>query len=90
MNTKRTSIESCKSSPEKIDLLVVVWDKRVIDGEERDIPLGEQSLSFSSDTKPKDMIAIIKDAGKDIEDAATQAKDIRAELNKLLDKKDAK
>lgn len=82
----RVSVESCKNSPERVAILVVAWDKRKEGKETVEFPLGEKSLSFPGGTKPVDMLAAIREAGKQIEEAATQAKEIRTELNKELQK----
>ena len=84
MGIKRVSVESCRNSPEQVDLLVVAWDKQIVEGKEQEVPLGEKSLSFPGGTKPADMLDAIREAGKQIEEAADQAKEIRTELNKLL------
>lgn len=82
--TKRVSVESVKNSPERVDILVVAWDKKKVEGKMQEVPLGEKSLSFPGGTKPKDMLKSIREAGVQIEEAATQAKEIRTELNKEL------
>ena len=84
MGTKRVSVESCKNSPERIDIIVVAWDKRMEDDKEVEFPLGEKTLSFPGGTKPSDMLDKIREAGEQIEEAAAQAKEIREELNKEL------
>lgn len=84
MSTKRVSVESVKNSPERVDVLVVAWDKRMEGKEEIEFPLGEKALSFPGGTKPSDMLDKIREAGEQIEEAATQAKEIREELNKEL------
>lgn len=87
MTKKRVSVESVKNSPERVDLLVVAWDTQKVEGESQEVPLGEKALSFPGGTKPADMLDAIKEAGEHIEEAADQAKNIRAELNELLQKK---
>lgn len=82
--SKRVSVESCKNSPERVDLLVVAWDKQMVEGQEQELPLGEKALSFPGGTKPADMLDAIREAGEQIEEAANQAKEIRTELNQLL------
>ncbi len=84
MGTKRVSVESCKNSPDRVDILVVAWDKKMEGKEEVEFPLGEKSLSFPGGTKPRDMLDSIREAGEQIEEAANQAKETRTELNKLL------
>lgn len=84
MGNKRVSVESCKNGPDRIDLLVVAWDKQEVEGQEQEVPLGEKALSFPGGTKPRDMLDAIKEAGEQIEEAANQAKETRTELNKLL------
>ena len=81
---KRVSVESVKNSPERVDVLIVAWDKQIVEGKEQEVPLGEKALSFPGGTKPVDMLDKIREAGKQIEEAATQAKEIREELNKEL------
>lgn len=80
----RISVESVKNSPERVDVLVVAWDKQMVEGQEQEVPLGEKALSFPGGTKPADMLDGIKEAGEQIEEAASQAKEIRTELNQLL------
>jgi len=87
MSKKRISVESVRNSPESIQLMVVAWDKQKVEGELQDVPLGEKSLTFPGGTKPADMLDSIREAGKQIEGAADQAKEIRTELNKLLQEK---
>ena len=84
MGTKRVSVESCRNSPEQVQLMVVAWDTQLVEGKAQEIPLGEKSLSFPGGTKPADMLDAIREAGKQIEEAAAQAKEIREELNKEL------
>ncbi len=84
MSTKRISVESCRNSPESIQLMVVAWDEQEVEGKPQEVPLGEKSLTFAVGTKPKDMLKAIKEAGKQIEETAAQAKAIRTDLNKLL------
>ncbi len=84
MGKKRLSVESVKNSPDRVDLLVVAWDKQVVEGKGQEVPLGEKALSFPGGTKPADMLDSIREAGEQIEDAANQAKEIRTELNQLL------
>jgi len=87
MPKTRVSVESCRSSQEQIQLMVVAWGKQMVNGKQQEVPLGEKSLSFPGDTKPADMLDAIREAGEQIEEAANQAKGIREELNKLLEKK---
>lgn len=84
MGTKRVSVESVRNSPERVDVLVVAWDKRVEEGQEVEVPLGEKSLTFPAGTKPRDMLDAIREAGEQIAEAAAEAKEIRTELNQLL------
>ncbi|MBA7481126.1 hypothetical protein ES707_16596 [subsurface metagenome] len=84
MDKKRISVESVKNSPDRVDLLVVAWDKQVVEGKPQEVPLGEKALSFPGGTKPADMLDFIREAGEQIEEAANQAKEIRTELNQLL------
>lgn len=86
MSKKRISVESVRSSPEQVQLMVVAWDKQVVEGEEQEVPLGEKSLSFPGGTKPNKMLKAIREAGAEIEAVANQAKEIRKELNELLEK----
>jgi len=90
MSKYRISVESCKNSPDRVDILVVAWDKKVVEDQEQEVPLGEKALTFPGGTKPKDMLDAIKEAGEQIEEAANQAKEIRTELNQLLQKKASK
>ncbi len=83
--TKRVSVESVKNGPERIDILVVAWDKQMVEGKPQEVPLGEKSISFPGGTKPADMLDSIKEAAKQIEESANQAKETRTELNKLLE-----
>jgi len=87
LGNKRVSVESVRNSPERVDVLVVAWDKQMVENKEQEVPLGEKSLSFPGGTKPADMIDAIKEAGEQIEEAANQAKETRTELNKLLQEK---
>ncbi len=82
--TRRVSVESCKNGPERIDLLVVAFDKQLVEGKEQEITLGEKALSFPGGTKPADMLDTIREAGEQIEEAAANAKEIREELNREL------
>jgi len=84
MTKHRVSVEKVRNSPDRVDLLVVAWDKQEVEGKEQEVPLGEKALSFPSGTKPADMLDSIREAGEQIEEAANQAKEIRAELNKAL------
>jgi len=84
MGTKRVSVESVRNSPERIDVLVTAWDKRMEGKQEVEFPLGEKSIPFPGGTKPTDMLDAIREAGEQIEEAAAQAKEIREELNKEL------
>ena len=84
MGKKRISVESVRNSPEQVNIMVVAWDKQMVEGKEQEIPLGEKSLTFRGGTKPADMLDAIREAGEQIEEAAAQAKEIRTELNKLL------
>lgn len=84
MGNKKVSVESVKNSPERVDILVVAWDKKMEGKEEVEFPLGEKALSFPFGTKPSDMLDAIREAGEQIEEAAAQAKEIRTELNQLL------
>jgi len=84
MGKARLSVESTKNSPERVDILVVAWDKQLVEGQEQEVPLGEKALSFPGGTKPRDMLDAIREAGEQIEEAAAQAKEIRTELNQLL------
>ncbi len=85
--TKRISVESVKNSPERVDVLVVAWDKQMVEGKEQELPLGEKALTFPGGTKPADMLDQIREAGEQIEEVANQAKEIREELNKELQEK---
>ena len=87
MSKKRISVESCRNSPERIDLMVVAWDEQEVEGKAQEVPLGEKALAFPAGTKPKDMLEKIREAGEQIEEAAANAKEIRTELNELLQKK---
>ena len=80
----RVSVESCRNGPERIDLVVVAWDKQLVEGKETEVSLGETTLSFAGGTKPADMLDTIRKAGEQIEEAAAKAKEIRDELNKEL------
>lgn len=80
----RVSVESVRNSPERVDLIVVAWDKQLVEGQEQEVPLGEKALAFPPGTKPRDMLDAIREAGEQIEEAADQAKEIRTELNELL------
>ncbi len=82
--TKRISVESCRNSPESIQLMVVAWDEQEVEGKPQEVPLGEKALTFPGGTKPKDMLDTIREAGEQIEEAAANAKEIRTELNALL------
>jgi len=84
MGTKRVSVESCKSGLDRVDIIVVAWDKRKEGKKTVEFPLGEKGLSFPGGTKPRDMLDSIREAGEQIEEAATQAKEIRTEINQLL------
>lgn len=84
MGKARLSVESVRNSPEQVQLMVVAWDKQKVEGKEQDVPLGEKALAFPGGTKPAGMLEDIRKAGEQIEEAAAQAKDIRTELNKLL------
>lgn len=84
MGNKRVSVESVKNSPERVDVLVVAWDTQEVEGKPQELPLGEKAISFPGGTKPNDMLDGIKEAGEQIEEAAAQAKEIRTELNQLL------
>jgi len=84
MGNKRVSVESVKNSPERVDVLVMAWDKRLEGEKEVEFPLGEKALSFPGGTKPTDMLSAIREAGVQIEEVANQAKEIRTELNKEL------
>jgi len=90
MGTKRVSVEDCKNSQERIDIIVVAWGKRMEGKKEVEFPLGEKFLSFPGGTKPSDMLDSIREAGKQIEEAAARAKEIRTELNKELSKEVSK
>ena len=81
---KRVSVESVRNSPESIQLLVVAWDTQKIEGKDQEVPMGEKSLTFPGGTKPKDMLEKIREAGEQIEETAANAKEIRTELNELL------
>ncbi len=83
---KRVSVESVRNSPESIQLMVVAWDKQLVEGKQQEVPLGERALTFPGGTKPADMLDSIREAGEQIEEAANQAKEIREELNKELQK----
>ena len=84
MENKRVSVESVRNSPERVDVLVVAWDKQLIEGQEQEVPLGEKALSFPAGTKPADMLDKIREAREQIEEAAARAKEIREELNREL------
>ena len=84
MGKARVSVESCKNSPERVDVLVTAWDKQMVEGKPQEVPLGEKALSFPGGTRPADMLDSIREAGEQIEEAAAQAKEIRTELNQLL------
>lgn len=84
MGKKRVSVESVRNSPERVDVLVTAWDKQKIEGKLQEVPLGEKAISFPSGTRPADMLNSIREAGEQIEEAANQAKEIRTELNQLL------
>ncbi|GAI92464.1 unnamed protein product, partial [marine sediment metagenome] len=84
MVKKRISVESVRNSPESIQLIVVAWDKQKVEGKMQDVPLGEKATTFPGGTKPADMLDKIREAGEQIEEAAAQAKEIRTELNQLL------
>jgi len=84
---RRVSVESCRSGPEVIQLMVSVFETQKVEGQDQEVPIGEMSLSFPAGTKPADMLDKIRDAGKQIEAAADEAKATRAELNKLLKEK---
>lgn len=84
MGKKRVSVENVRNSPDQVRVLVVAWDKQMVEGKEQEVPLGEKSISFPGGTKPRDMLDSIREARKQIEEAASQAKEIRAELNQLL------
>lgn len=90
MSAKRVSVESCRNSPDSVQLMVVAWDKQEVEGKMQEVPLGEKALTFPGGTKPADMLDTIREAGEQIEQAADQAKEIRAELNKALQEKVAK
>jgi len=90
MGKKRVSVESCRNSPEQVQIMVVAWDTQKVEGKSQEVPLGEKSLTFPGGTRPADMLDAIREAGEQIEAAATQAKDIRTELNRLLRDKVAK
>ena len=81
---KRVSVESVSNGPEQISIMVVAWDKKLVEGKEQEAPLGEKALTFPSGTKPTDMLDAIREAGEQIEEVANQAKEIRTELNQLL------
>ena len=84
MGKARVSVESCKNSPERIDILVMAWDKKLEGGQEVEFPLGEKTLSFPGGTRPTDMIDSIREAGGQIEETAARAKEIREELHQEL------
>lgn len=86
MEKKRVSVASVTNGPDRIDLLVVAWDTLEVEGREQEVPLGEKSVSFPAGTKPADMIDAIKEAGEQIEEVAAQAKEIRTDVNRLLQK----
>lgn len=84
MAKTRISVESVRNSPDRVQVLVVAWDKQLVEGKEQEVPLGEKSLTFPGGTKPRDMLDSIKEARVQIEEAASEAKEIRIELNELL------
>ncbi len=86
MGKRRVSVESCRQSPETTIALVVVWEKQKVEGETQEVPLGEQSISFPTNTPPPEVIVKIKEAAKAIVKAAQDAKTTREHLNKLLEK----
>uniref|UniRef100_A0A6M3XZ86 Uncharacterized protein n=1 Tax=viral metagenome TaxID=1070528 RepID=A0A6M3XZ86_9ZZZZ len=90
MVKKRVSVESVRNSPDQVQLLVVAWDTRGVEGKEQEVPLGEKALTFPGGTRPADMLDAIREAGEQIEETAARAKEIRAELNRLLQEKPKK
>ena len=84
MVKKRVSVESCRAGSEAIQLNVVAWEMQLIEGKDQEVPIGEMSLSFPPGTKPVDMLDRVREAGEQIAEAATNAKEIREELNKEL------
>lgn len=87
MVKKRVSVESVRKNPENIVLNVVAWDTVKVEGKDQEVPLGEKTLTFQDGTKPEAMLATIREAGEQIQEAADQAKNIRTELNELLQEK---
>jgi len=84
MSKTRISVESVRNGPEKVELVVVAWDTQEVEGKPQEVALGEKVLAFKSGTKAADMLADIREAGRQIEEASEQAKEIRAELNQRL------
>lgn len=86
MGKKRISIESIAVSEEKTNALVVVFEEQEVEGETQEVPLGEESITFDSKLPKPEVLPLIKEAAKRIVAKAKEAKDTRAELNKLLEK----
>lgn len=86
MAKRRISVERVSNNPQETLVQVVVWEKRKVEGEMQEVPLGQQPLSFPANTEPEDMMPRIRAAARDIEALADKAKTTRAKLNKLLEK----
>jgi len=84
MGERRISVESVTQNPEKVDILVVVWEKQMVEGVEKEVVIGEKALTFPGGTEAKDMLPAIEEAGEQVQEAASQAKKIRTDLNQLL------
>lgn len=85
---KRVEVSSVVEGPQRIDMMIVAYETREVEGKEEEIPIGENALSFPKGTKPKDMVKPIREAAKAIEDAAAEAKKTREDVNKLLNEED--
>jgi len=85
MVKRRVSVEGVRSSPQEHNVHVVVYEEQTVDGKPQEVPIGERFITIKADTIVSAILPQIRKAEREIVELAEKARNLRQELNELLD-----